>query len=76
MPFRKKQKNSPSNGILSRKTLYFAFVLEPKKMCEIMKKVIAIAAIAFLGLILVSSCKSTKCAAYGEVHNYQKEVRY
>ncbi len=41
-----------------------------------MKKVIAFAVIAFLGLIFVSSCKSTKCAAYGEVHNYQKEVRY
>ncbi len=41
-----------------------------------MKKIIVIAAIAFLGLIVVSSCKSTKCAAYGEVHNFQKEVRY
>lgn len=41
-----------------------------------MKKIVALftALIVLSGLLV--SCKAQKCAAYGEVHKYQKESRY
>lgn len=42
-----------------------------------MKKVFSFLAVAFIVALLASSCKSSqKCAAYGETHKFQKEVKY
>lgn len=42
-----------------------------------MKKIVAFALLLFIGGILFTSCKSSaKCAAYGEVQKFQKEVKY
>ncbi len=42
-----------------------------------MKKALVIFASALFLALLAGACKSSsKCAAYGEVHKYQKEVKY
>ena len=45
--------------------------------CKIMKKIIlVIAGFLFIAFITSSCATSSKCAAYGDVQKYQKEVRY
>lgn len=42
-----------------------------------MKKAVAILSLVVFTAILFTSCRSTsKCAAYGEVHKFQREVKY
>ncbi len=42
-----------------------------------MKKIFVFAAIILVGMLFLNACKSSsKCAAYGETHKFQKEVRY
>ncbi|MDP3462940.1 MAG: hypothetical protein Q8S18_09150 [Bacteroidales bacterium] len=42
-----------------------------------MKKIVVILSIVFLAGLAITSCKSSsKCAAYGETHKFQKETRY
>lgn len=42
-----------------------------------MKKTLFLLAATLFMALAASSCKSSsKCAAYGEVHKYQKEVKY
>jgi hypothetical protein len=42
-----------------------------------MKKVLVFASLIFAATLLLASCKSTtKCAAYGETHKFQREVKY
>ncbi|HMM12788.1 MAG TPA: hypothetical protein PKE03_11900 [Bacteroidales bacterium] len=42
-----------------------------------MKKALVIFAAAMFLVLAAGACKSSsKCAAYGEVHKFQKEVKY
>ena len=42
-----------------------------------MKKLLILVSLFLFTIVLMSSCKSTSsCAAYGESHKYQKEVKY
>jgi hypothetical protein len=42
-----------------------------------MKKVLVFASLVFAASLLLASCKSSsKCAAYGETHKFQREVKY
>ncbi len=42
-----------------------------------MKKVLIVISALVLLVVFASSCaSSSKCAAYGETHKYQKEVKY
>jgi hypothetical protein len=42
-----------------------------------MKKIAVFVIMVFAVSILATSCKSTsKCAAYGESHKFQRETRY
>jgi hypothetical protein len=40
------------------------------------KTLIFLAAVLFLALVCGACKSSSKCAAYGEVHKFQKEVKY
>ncbi|MDA3943589.1 MAG: hypothetical protein PF694_08640 [Bacteroidetes bacterium] len=42
-----------------------------------MKKIAVVFTFVFMLALLASSCKSSsKCAAYGESHKFQRETRY
>jgi preprotein translocase subunit SecG len=42
-----------------------------------MKKILIFVSLFLITIVIMSSCKSSSsCAAYGEAHKYQKEVKY
>lgn len=42
-----------------------------------MKKIVILVSLFLFTIVVMSSCKSSSsCAAYGEAHKYQKEVKY